>query len=38
VYAPLCAVDGVIYIYSQEQNLHALNADSGATLWSLTIK
>jgi outer membrane protein assembly factor BamB len=38
VYAPLCTSDGVVYIYSQEQNLHALNATSGAKLWSLTIK
>jgi outer membrane protein assembly factor BamB len=38
VYAPLCTSDGVVYIYSQEQNLHALNAESGAKLWSLTIK
>jgi len=38
IYAPLCTSDGVIYIYSQGQNLHALNATSGAKLWSLTIK
>ena len=38
IYAPLCASDRVIYIYSEDQNLHALNAESGARLWSLTIK
>ena len=38
IYAPLSAEGGVIYVYSQEQNLHALNADSGARLWNLTIK
>ncbi|MDH5696891.1 MAG: PQQ-binding-like beta-propeller repeat protein [Dehalococcoidia bacterium] len=38
VYAPLCASDGVVYIYGEKQNLHALNAESGAKLWSLTIK
>ena len=38
IYAPLCASNRVIYIYSQAQNLHALDADSGARLWSLTIK
>jgi len=38
IYAPLCASDGVVYIYSEEQNLHALNAESGARLWSLPLK
>ena len=38
IYAPLCASDGVIYVYSGDQNLHALNAESGARLWSSPIK
>jgi len=38
IYASLCASDGVVYIYSEEQNLHALNAESGARLWSLPLK
>jgi outer membrane protein assembly factor BamB len=38
VYTPLCAGDGFIYVYSQGRNLHALNALSGAKLWSQTIK
>jgi outer membrane protein assembly factor BamB len=38
VYAPLCASDGVIYIYTGSQNLYALSAESGATLWSLSLK
>jgi len=38
VYAPLCASNGVIYIYGTAQNLYALNAGSGARLWSQTIK
>jgi outer membrane protein assembly factor BamB len=38
VYAPLCSSDGVVYIYTGRQNLYALNAESGAKLWSLTIK
>ena len=37
IHAPLCASDGIIYIYSLGQNLHALNAASGARLWSQTI-
>jgi outer membrane protein assembly factor BamB len=38
IYAPLCTSDGVIYVYSQAQNLYALNVESGATLWSLSLK
>ena len=38
VYAPLCASDGVVYIYTGSQNLYALNVESGAKLWSLSIK
>ena len=37
VYAPLSAADGVVYIYSGEQNLHALNTESGVKLWSLPL-
>lgn len=38
IYAPLCASDGVIYIYSLGRNLYALNAASGARLWSQAIE
>lgn len=38
VNAPLCASDGVVYVYTGSQNLYALNVESGAKLWSLTIK
>jgi outer membrane protein assembly factor BamB len=38
VYAPLCASNGVIYIYGADQNLYALSVESGAKLWSQTIK
>lgn len=37
VYAPLCASDGVIYIHTEAQILHALNAQTGARLWSLPL-
>lgn len=33
VHAPLSASDGAVYIYTQEQNLYALSAESGTTLW-----
>jgi outer membrane protein assembly factor BamB len=35
---PLCASEGVVYVYTGSQNLYALNAESGAKLWSLSIK
>jgi outer membrane protein assembly factor BamB len=38
IYAPLSTSDGVVYVYTGSQNLYALNAESGATLWSLSIK
>jgi outer membrane protein assembly factor BamB len=38
IYTPLCFSEGVVYVYSQAQNLYALNAASGASLWSQTIK
>jgi outer membrane protein assembly factor BamB len=38
VRAPLCTSGGVVYIYTGEQNLYALNVESGATLWSQVIK
>jgi outer membrane protein assembly factor BamB len=38
IYAPLSTSDGVVYVYTSSQNLYALNAESGATLWSLSIK
>jgi outer membrane protein assembly factor BamB len=33
IYAPLALSEGVLYAYTQEQNLHALNADTGVRLW-----
>ncbi len=33
IYAPLSLADGVLYAYTQERNLHALNADTGVRLW-----
>jgi len=38
VHAPLSASEGVVYIYSGGQNLYALDAESGAKLWNITIK
>jgi glucose dehydrogenase len=38
IYAPLCVSDGVVYIYTVGQNLYALDVESGAKLWSQTIK
>ena len=38
IHAPLGTSDGVVYIYTGSQNLYALSAESGAKLWSLTIK
>ena len=43
VYAPLagcliCTSGGVVFIYTGGQNLYALNATSGAELWSLPLK
>jgi len=38
VYAPLCASEGVVYVYTGGQNLYALNLESGVKLWILTIK
>jgi len=38
VNAPLCASEGVVYVYTVARTLHALNAESGATLWNLAIK
>jgi outer membrane protein assembly factor BamB len=38
VFAPLAASDGVIYIHSAKDVLHAVDARSGATLWSLEVE
>jgi outer membrane protein assembly factor BamB len=38
IYAPLSTSDGVVYVYTGSQNLYALGAESGATLWSLSLK
>jgi len=37
VYASLCASNGVIYIHAEDQTLYALNAQTGAELWSLPL-
>lgn len=34
VYAPLSLSEGILYVYTQEQNLHAFNADTGVRLWN----
>ena len=38
IYTPLCSSEGILYVYTQAQNLYALNVESGASLWILTIK
>jgi outer membrane protein assembly factor BamB len=38
VRVPLCTSEGVVYVYTGERNLYALDAESGATLWSIAIK
>ncbi len=38
VYAPLCASDETVYVYTGSQNLYALNVESGVRLWTLSIK
>jgi outer membrane protein assembly factor BamB len=45
IYAPLCAAgegscpcSWVVYVYTGSQNLYALDAESGATLWTLSVK
>jgi len=38
VYAPLSASEGTVYIHTSEGELHALDAQSGAKLWSLSLK
>jgi len=40
VYAPLSASDGIVYIHTQtsgHDTLYALNAETGVTLWSLSL-
>lgn len=40
IYAPLCASDGVVYIHAQsskQDTLYALNAQTGVTLWRLSL-
>ena len=40
IYAPLCASDGVVYIHTQtskQDTLYALNAQTGVTLWRLSL-
>jgi outer membrane protein assembly factor BamB len=38
VYASLCAGEGVVYVHTNKGQLYALNAQSGAKLWSLSLK
>ncbi len=38
VYASLCASDGVVYIHTSKEELYALNAQSGAELWTLSLR
>jgi outer membrane protein assembly factor BamB len=35
--APLSASDGIVYIHTSEGELHALNAQTGAILWSIPL-
>jgi len=38
VSAPLCAGDGVVYVHTQKHDtLHAVNAETGVTLWTLPL-
>ena len=37
VYAPLSASEGTVFLHTSEGELHALNAQSGAKLWSLPL-
>jgi outer membrane protein assembly factor BamB len=38
IYAPLALNGGVLYVYTQEENLHALNVDTGVKLWVQSFK
>jgi outer membrane protein assembly factor BamB len=38
IYAPLALNGGVLYVYTQEQNLHAFNTDTGVKLWVQSFK
>jgi outer membrane protein assembly factor BamB len=38
IHAPLFVSDGVIYIHSDKDTLYAVDAQSGETLWSLSLK
>ena len=37
IYAPLFVSEGVVYIHSEDQTLHALNVQTGVKLWSLSL-
>ena len=37
IHAPLCASNGVVYIHSAEQALHALNVQAGVKLWDISL-
>jgi len=38
IYAPIFVSDGVIYIHSDKDTVYAVDAQSGGTLWSLSLK
>ncbi len=38
IYAPLCTGEGVVYIHTSKGKLYALNAQSGAIRWSISLK
>jgi len=35
--APLCASNGVVYVHTEAQTLHALNARTGVRLWDISL-
>ena len=37
VYAPLALGENVLYVYTQEGNLHAFNLNTGVKLWVQTV-
>ncbi len=37
IYAPLALGENVLYVYTQELNLHAFNLDTGVRLWVQTV-
>ncbi len=37
IYAPLAVDSGIIYIHAQDNNLYAVNADTGVVLWTKSL-